>query len=69
MFLLAVICINHGSYNYVITRTIAHIYNLWDHSEDLFNMKIELFGYFIALLRGFKFYKFGLYTNIMKPPK
>lgn len=32
-------------------------------------MKIELYGHFIALLRGFKFYKFGLYTNIMKPPK
>lgn len=37
--------------------------------EDLFNLKTELYGYFIALLRGFKFYKFGPYNNIIKPLK
>lgn len=51
--------------------TIVDVYIILCYKdEDLFNLKTELYGYFIALLRGFKFYKFGNYNNnIIKPLK
>ena len=44
--------------------TIVDVYVILCYKdEDLFNLKTELYGYFIAFLRCFKFYKFGNYNN------